>query len=479
MVFHKILNRFRSLFSLCFGVLLIQLQVQAQRDAFVTSFYDAKPDRKVLCRLIYNDTTGKSNFRFKKINWYSYKSPDSLFRAKSLLYKWTVTFDGNGNPVTLIKQDVKEGEYDSTIIGYDNHYNRISEITFRTDKTTEQYKFDEGEYFTWNEKEKMSKDSISRRNNDIKNYNDKEFNTFCYYYKYDQAGNLIKIVMVDNSDTNVFSSEYDAMNREITINNKLSGYSKREFKKYNSNNQVIDNISINTNGDKLRLIKSFDDKKREIMSARYVGNTCESRDTTIYDKDGGRQWILNYFGLKRKDGSCANQSKTVTTYDKNNNELLDVYTSFENGKQRTVTTTHKYEFTGDGKILSDTITKATASDWQWGRVIEVHLNKYDAHGNRIYEEIMGGTQTTYNSKQTWAFNEKDKPLEHDIYSTCSDDIWKKVIDIYYPDGVTLKEEITVLKDSEAKLKFGKDSRRMEEIEHRWDSYLKTYAEYEE
>ncbi len=178
-----------------------------------------------------------------------------------------------------------------------------------------------------------------------------------------------------------------------------------------------------------------------------------------------------------KSGSCQNTKTIVTTYDKYDNQVSKVENSISNGKP--LTTIDKYQYTADGKILSDSISIIKQSKWEWGKTLEVIIHKYDEHGNLIYYENIGGEYISNNSKTTRTFNEKNMLLEERKYNSCSD-VYKIVEkDSYYPDGVTIKEQETVDWEGDKKVKYGKDGRRLESLILLNGRYTQEIDEYEE
>lgn len=412
------------------------------------------------CKSLFTDTVNKHNVKFKKVIEYDYSSKDTSLKHKKLLKTTTTFFNTNGYAEYRVVVD-SDG-IDTTKYYYDKHLNGIGQeyisqiqtegksILIR-DKKDRVLKDSSTFYFGFGNKTPISYSVIN--------------NT------YDNSGNCIKYIRFyttwgrAGTDTAIVIKQYDNKNRIIAEGSSYSDIhtSGSSFYKYDDNSNIIDYIQGDSTrglGITCRITKVFDARNGVIFEKKFDYYRGTHKTSITYNTDGGRTDTTEFIG--RKDftdpNSCTIASKTVTVYNKFGDVVSETITSLTEGKTSTSASTHKSQYNADGKLLCDSETTITESQMSYGRTLSVMTFRYDAKGNKIESNYSG-----MDEKWVYKYNEKNKLVEEDRYDgSCSDKPNLRHQIVYYPDGVTVKEDISDnISDSRIIKKYGKDTEQTE------------------
>jgi hypothetical protein len=433
---------------------------------------DVSPDERFTCIKLFKDTTGKSKIRFSKVVMTTYTSKDSVLGNKRESGKWIVRFNMTGEASSWVVLDSMGRATDSVSILYDPNFNMIRQMKYDTKNAEGQLQLKSDENITRNAKGEMLMDSTWKKNTESTKDNEKDYSISTVYRTYDKAGNCIKHTSIDDNDTSISLFEYDKKNREI----KLRSYDYHKwntvFNKYDDSSNVIEYIRISEGpkADTEKTYRTFDKQNRKTSIIRYSNSKLTSKDTYEYANDGGytETEVSNSTGITggafggNKDGECETDHTTITVYDRYKNEVSETDKRVKGSESFTSTELHKYVYTPNGDIISDTEIDAEQSKWHNATTLKVNMNKYDAKGNLTEEAKMGGENLTISSKKTYKYNDKDKLLQTDYYTSCTDKPEHSDITVYYADEVTPKEEIKSMGTyGKTITRYGKDTRMLE------------------
>jgi hypothetical protein len=487
---------FRTLLVCCFAFTAMQVHAQRFFDELYSSETKYHKTGIVNDCLEYYNAPDKSRAKFKKVTVSDYTSVDSTFQDKYLTTKQVVTFNKMGQvmlDVTYNAYDRKNDTTysydslvlkDSTRIMYDAAYNEVRKIQYLKDDSGAVYKIND-EIWTYNKDTNLVKDSTyaiaTNYRRHITPEQLKNAGVTTDYYKYDKAGNEIAKLEIEETDTVAETWEYDARNDEVYYGRREGEY---DFsKKYTVRDKDGYELSETTIEpyDTSVFSWTYDDRHRTTSFRRiHHGMTLETKSWS-FKTDGG--YVLTIDETPMGDGlSCPNDSRTVTTCDKYDNELSEVVTKEKSGKNFVHTIIHKYVFSGLHIILDSVITTDQGYLYYLAQTL-IRTKKYDAHGNIIEETSTGGGEYNYNGSERWKYNEQNNVLEDKSYNSCNTDKPEKsIINIYYPDGKTVAETIedNAVNTYQGKKvsHYDKDSRKMEERKIYTGYSYQTIYEYE-
>jgi len=411
---------------------------------------------------LFMDSIAYSHEKFKKITINTFYSNDSLRKDRRKGEKQTFIFNANGDLSSFSETSDSGKITDSISNMYDAGHNAIRRIRYKRRQMDNKIGLTDDHYYTRNTSGKLIRDSLFSCEFSYKGSIDTSI--YIHKYFYDNAGNKARTVKINlkgiDSDTTVTVFKYDNKNREIF-------YKSQEYSiayKYDNASNIIEEVRISEAEDTSRTLYTYDDNNKETKKMKYKNGTLVLKETTEYITNGGSvKTSETYENNKDKEGSCESTKKEVAITDKYYNPLSDVITQVSAGETTTITAAHQYKYIMDGKIVSDSQITVMASQWTSLRTLSISLNKYDERGNLIESESMGDLfKSNPVPKRKCTYNDKNKPLEINSYSTCSDKPESQHIFTYYPDGVTIKEETTISMYGTMTIKtYGKDTRLLE------------------
>jgi len=416
--------------------------------------YQSFPNLKDL----FTDTLNKHNVKFKKVVENDYISKDTSLKSKKLVKKIATVFNNEGFGIYRVEAD--SNGIDTIRYFYDAQFRGIKWEYNSTIQAGDNY------VLVRDKNGLILKDSNAvlgyMGNKNLTGY-------FVANFKYDSSGNCIRYFYVyhntvpfSESDTIIVLKQYDNRNRIIAVHHYNMGTWGIGYYKYDNHSNIIDATSIDSlrGITMLHLTKVFDAKNRVIFEKKFDYYRGTHKTSVTYNADGGKTDTTEFIG--RKDptdpNSCTITSKTVTVYNKFGDLISETVTSLTGGKTSTSTSTHKSQYNTDGKLLCDSEITITESQMSYGRALFVMTYKYDIKGNKIESNYSG-----MDEKWLYKYNEKNKLVEEDRYDgLCSDKPNLRHLITYYPDGVTVKEDISDnLYGGKVIKKYGKDTEQTE------------------
>jgi hypothetical protein len=421
-------------------------------------------------RLIYYyDSIGK-NINFTTVTMYTYSSKDSTLKNKRIDKKSITRFNLLGKKVMEVTIDTDGYATDSAIYVYDPKGHKIRETRYGTEYGHGDFHMVLDSIRTYDNKGNIIEDSIWRRENCI---------PVCsshteFKYKYDSANNKTWEMKAEDGELifHIYAYNNGKLQCEkkiITRNEKnevepghfTPGYyytgtiivtkdtTQKEFYIYNEYGNVImdSNIEINDTD----ILKRQYHKGKLLTEEHYNNGELINSKTITFSKDSGHtetDYVYNYDKYQKnrpfKDifvsapsESCSDERKTITVYDKNNNRLSCIAYHTMGDVSDTSMVTNKYTFS-HGKIVCDSEFTDERAYLYFSRSIRIHTCKYNSTSRLVDEEETGGGMYNGHSKHEWTFNGHDKLVSEVLYGTCPYPPEKMTINLYYPDGVTVK-----------------------------------------
>ncbi len=430
--------------------------------------------------VIFNDTAAISGKKFKKITINQYTSSDSTFAGESFSSGKIIYFNSRGDVSGYVSLGYGHTT-DSAFHISDKSNHTIREFKYTYQWRPKELRLTDDYYYYYNKKGQVIKDSTWSTTSSGDEYRSNDTTISVHFYTYDKAGNCIKNIEVNKrgygNDSSFTISKYDTKNRLV--------YESRDWSstiyKYDNASNLIEEIA--TGGmDTVRNIHVFDSLNRNIQNICYKHNTkLYSKNTTEYKNDGGSTLTEEYYSDDGDQFSCETIRKSITQFDAQDNPLSSVETNLEKGETTTTSTLDKYTFTKGMRVITDTETQEESSQWRKCYTFSFIQNKYDERGN-LLEKVCKGDKHKYDRypKITYTYNEKNKYLETDNYSACSDIPIEKIIYVYFPDGTTVKQETDIEGKNTAVLHFGNDTRLLNVVRnYLGGQYYKSVLIYEE
>lgn len=269
-------------------------------------------------------------------------------------------------------------------------------------------------------------------------------------HKYNSKNQLlIESIYYDslNVVTSSLKYRYDNLGRVIeTINSALNFTSKPyvDKNKYDTNGNMIESSTELSGVVVRKYISKFDAQNRLINTELYHRNNLIHKKTYVHDVDGGDTMIDEYYQDASGIQSDPNKNRTTTKYNSKNHIVSSTATSEDNGVLSTTKTINEYKYDKDKLLLVKTVFEKYGEGCS-SKSTSSQSYKYDEKGNVIeYGYKCEGesdriTKYKYNSNNlrteltTYVGNCMDKPAS--IFTF-----------MYYPDGVTLKETLSVNHD---------------------------------
>lgn len=410
------------------------------------------------CKSLLTDTSNGHNTKFKRVVESDYTSNDSILKHKKLVSRVITMFNDKGYGQYRVTLD--SNGVDSIKYFYDEHF-----LGIRWEYTS-QLQLGDKYVLIRDKKGRILKDS----NTYLGNGGNKNLTGyFVVNFTYDTAGNCVKYFWVShnanwpsnktNDDTIIIIKQYDNKNRIIASHEYGMDMWEAEYYKYDNSSNIIDAVIIDSTRriTALHLTKVFDTKNRVVLETKfdyYHGNHMTS---ITYNADGGRTDTTEFSGKNKADpNSCTNITKSIEVYNKYGDLVSTITTSLNEGKTTKTNSIHKSHYNLDGKLLCDSETVITESQMSYNTVLTVITYKYDTKGNKTEFTLSGGAE-----RWIYTYNEKNKLVKEVRYGSSSDKPNYIHQIRYYPDGVTVKEDITDNMYGRIIKKYGKDTEQTE------------------
>lgn len=436
-----------------------------------------------------NDTmyidTGKNDVHFKRVVCYVYSSYDSLFHSKKLYQKSIVNFNRKGEATCYINFDSTGNLTDSIVIRYNKNYMEVRKTDYDKDNPLKKLQITKDEFFTYNDIGILINDSTFEKSYDDDDKTDLKGTISISVEKtlFDDKENTIETFKINDDDTSIDIRKYDHKSREIWAKSYYAGNWSYNYKKYDDSSNVIEMIDMNPN-DTTRDECAFDRKNRPTLTMHYRQNTVGYKETTEYGEGNAKTVTKESYG-DNSANSCQDAITLIKTYDLYGNEVSEVEINTSGGRTLTTTETHRYEYSPERYILSDSDFTMEKSKWHYSGTLKVYAKKFDSRRNMTEESFEGGDGTGDYRKTTYTYNAKNMTLETDKFNSCSDKAYQKETNIYYPDEVTRykrilwNDESASIIGSTTTTTFRKDSRGIEEFIHWNNQYYHTVVDYED
>jgi len=413
------------------------------------------------CTSLFYDTTGHSKIRFKAVVLKLYTATDSTFINKKLASKTTVTFDKKGKKELAIRIDSSARIVDSVRDIYDAKGNKIRETEYSVVNSMEWLQLVSDEVINWDSKGNLLLDSVVKRNDEMSETNMKEYKTILSKFTYDDSNNIKSSVYIDGDDTSTMKYWKDGMNTVIEQKTHVGKTLSSGYERINAAGNETESYRI-SGGDTILLKSTYNSLNRITEADQYLNGRLAHMISTDYQKDGGyietEQEISNENGV-----SCPNNTKTVTTFNKDSLEISKVAVEENEGRPITTKTIHYYLF-NNKQILTDSAVTTKFGYLYSATSIQLTSHKYDAKGRILETAKMGGGETADNSKETLRYNKAGNLLEEDTYGSCMDKAYMAEKFMYGADGKRVIEHSTEQGDTKTIIFFGEDTRYAEEVD---------------
>ncbi len=447
-------------------------------DRFTTDFLNEADYNRDVSYIFFNDTAFKSDIDFIRVTCYVQSSNDSTFRRNKLIQKSIVNFNDKGEVTSFAKYDSDGILKDSTIILYNKKLLQTRRINFSNDnpKGTLQKILDN--FVTFDSMGLLTKDSTYEKiYDDPEDKSDTGMISISVQREYfDKTGASVTF-RVENSDTTIEIYQFNSKFKDTLHRSYAEGKWSSAYLKYDDSLNVVEDIDSSFY-DTTRHVYTYDGKNRKTLEMSYESNKLKWKEVTVYGNGEERTITKERYG-DNLEHTCQNEKTNMTVYDIHGFIVSEVEINNENGKTLTTSTTSKYEYNANGKATSDSEFYEEKSKWHYTRTLKVFYWKYDNRGNIIEESKDGGEGTGQDNRTVTTYNDKNKVLEKDEFTSCSDKPYRTETNIYYPDGGTLYKNIISTDADKTTLTFGKNSRMIEQFVQLGKTYYRTIFEYKE
>ena len=339
------------------------------------------------------DTVGSSlKNNIKSIVRFEYISNDSTLNSKKLQYKSTEAYDKEGNMIQTIRE------------------NQVGKIIDNIE-----YKYDlKNKMIEW-----KTTDSL----NEVREI---------YNYSYDELGRNKEEISV--TKLSYLTQNPSDINKTVTYINRHNYY---------LDTQLIAEETTDSAGKIIfKMETKYDSQQRVLSSSVYNHGILDRTVNNTYNSKGGYKSIIQNYSRSGNSKCSPEKNQSVEMYDEKGMVTSSISTIENNGSVSVTKTTHKNKYLKEMLIYSETETEIKA-DGYTSKQKDVESNKYDANNNLIEASYIYGGTSGGKSKMLYKYNNKSL-IEHTRYSgNCTDKPESTITYYYYPDGVTLKEEITL------------------------------------
>lgn len=448
-------------------------------DKDVLNPRNIEPDLDNLRADLFIDVSKEATMHLKTITATYYYSTDSTFTNKSYTGKIVIHFNKDGNITCMVKSDNNHKTYDSTLVTFDKEGHEQKEIRYDTCLNLHRMLLIKEEYFFRNADNTQIIDS-ERNNLYSRHYNhDTSFSTYISHITCDKKGNEIKRVMFNEKGDTIYitSDKYDLNNNHIYSMYRSIRYHEYIYHEYDARNNELVNIHYMGYGsDTEKTFCTYDSKNRLVTKLWYRYSCLFDKENYHYSQTG--EYTLNKVEHQPllNNGQGNYNIYTDENYDSNGNKLMTLVTA-DNRPDSSITT-HKLQFNSSGKVICDS---EITIGFKKVKSLKVHLFNYDANGNTIYEQHIGGDRFEYmdpNTTTYTTYNDKNLIIEQDFYYTRIKEhpmSFHKFT--FYADGTTVKTEVSRIYYTTCSYKYGTETQILEKISEKGKQVILNYEKY--
>jgi len=390
-----------------------------------------------------------NHYKFSEVIKRTYHSSDSLIKEKYLVYKSVITFNKNGNELSLLEKTDLGHTTDSITKKYDANFNMVRDVRWEAGDTSRL------------EKEQEEMWTYDKDNNEL---TDTSYEFFVYdasarikifKYEYDNKDNETKSWERDEEggdiDTTVYWFGYNN-DKKVTFRKELRNkIVSKEYYTYNSKGEEV--FYAETEGkDSIWTVTKYDNMGNETEWNRYKNGKLVRAYTMRFGENKTK--IETTEEVSTADPfSCPNNSIKVTVSDSTGRHLSEVTTREYDGKPIVTTIIDKYYkyqtlgiYGSVRKQFIDSTFGIEQGFMYYEKWKEVYILKFDQRGNLVERLIQHGNDTyPKEEKDIRRYNRMNNETYSARFGSCNANIPDvETVSIYYPNGKSIKEvkEIT-------------------------------------
>ncbi len=463
------------------------------------------------CLSFLNDTTGRSNIKFKSVTETKYSSSDSLIEHKKLQSKTVYRYNTHGQIISYIVTDTIGKVKDSAIIFYDPQFHSTQARGYSFNDVTKElaisYKLNNA-YDTKGNLIKMESREYKKSYDEL-NPGGYDTSNITTYATYNNNGKPTQSLIVLNiQDTTLIYYFYDTKgkfsslkgihhvhkDKELFENPKQAYINEAYYVKMDENGNILQTVLISGKDTDKNMICTYDDQSRETSYSEFSKGKLVSKRTILYGQENARTKIEDEYGTSGgsyddEEGdddedestaspTCTTDTKTVSIYNRYGKLESKTTTITGTGKPSVTIVKHNYVFTNYDKVESDSMTEEEQSEYHSSGTLTVYNYRYDFRGNKLEETEKGGSGTASDNRTTYTWNEKNNLLVESEYGSCLDVPFSTFSYTYYPDGITEKEYDIIRNKTLYVYKFGPETQKLESIYSSSYGVDQTIYEYE-